>query len=362
MQMPDRERLFAALFDESEFASALDDIAATIGARSYLGGFTFSDGSRMASVSSGYFSHEQEACYYEQFFDQDPWSGYLLEHWEPARLADPGAFLTIEQIERSGLYQDFFRPMGDDTFYALCIPTETAQGIGAIAFQRGRGKSGFSERAKEELASIAPDLARILALRCRLQGLERDILARSSALQALGEGLIMLDAQGRIVMANAAAETELRTGRLLRVEKGRLSCRAARQRNQLAAKLESVGELGQTALRVEDGEGALLDLTFLALPKDSGRARTLVAFPAAPQPSRADVLRQLYGLSAGEAEIAVMLTDGLDPANIAEARGTSLNTVRAQLRTVGEKMGCSRLIDIVRRVAALPRIGEAPHA
>ena len=57
MQMPDRERLFAALFDESEFASALDDIAATIGARSYLGGFTFSDGSRMASVSSGYFSH-----------------------------------------------------------------------------------------------------------------------------------------------------------------------------------------------------------------------------------------------------------------------------------------------------------------
>ncbi len=361
MKLPDKARLFDALFDESEFASALDDIAGIIGARSYVGGFAFHDGMRALNIANTYFAPEHIDEYYRTFFEEDPWVRHLLAHWKPGVMVDPGRHLTTREIEWSGLYQNFFRPLGDDTFHVLGVTTQTEYGIGSMSFQQGRG-SGYSDRAKDALSSIAPDLARVMSLRGRLQGMERDIVERSSALDAIGDGMILLDAQGCILMANAAAESRLRQGDLIRSEKGRLACRTVRNGKALAATLEALGELRHTGLRLEAADGASLDMTFLALPPAGGRARTLVAFPSAPEPTRSDVLRRLYGLSASEADITVMLTDGLDPADIAEARGTSLNTVRVQLRTVGEKMGCSRLIDIVRRVAALPRIGDAPAA
>lgn len=66
-------------------------------------------------------------------------------------------------------------------------------------------------------------------------------------------------------------------------------------------------------------------------------------------------LRRLFGLSEAEAQVAVQLACGASLENIAAARGVSVDTVRAQVRSVFHKTGLHRqgeLICVVGRLAA----------
>lgn len=60
-----------------------------------------------------------------------------------------------------------------------------------------------------------------------------------------------------------------------------------------------------------------------------------------------------YGLTAAEAEIAAALADGARAPDIAEARGISLNTLRAQRRNAYAKLCVGDQIELVH---ALPRL------
>ena len=356
MKMPDRSRLFDAVFDEGEFTAVTADIAAAIGARSFLGGFAFDDGSRQASVSSDYWTTEQVADYYANWFHLDPWNQVVLNDWQPFRAREFSSAVRPAQVERSALYQDFIRPMGDNTFHVAGIFTDTVFGRGSTGFQRGRDQPDFSEEEVRLLDSVAPDYARVLALRGHLTGMERAILDRSSVLDGLHDAIIMLGTDARIVTANRAAEALLARGDVLRQRGGRLVAATPAGERVLADKLARTGAAGLTGLRLTGANGCALDLSLLALPAAAGPARVMVSIGGAPPAGRATLLREIYGLSASEAIVALLLADGLDPADIAETRGVSRHTVRVQLRAIAEKMECRRQIDIVRRIAALPRL------
>lgn len=61
---------------------------------------------------------------------------------------------------------------------------------------------------------------------------------------------------------------------------------------------------------------------------------------------RGDLVMKSYGLSAAEAEVATLVADGLSLREITEARLTSINTVRKQVRAIAEKMDVSRQTEI----------------
>lgn len=60
-----------------------------------------------------------------------------------------------------------------------------------------------------------------------------------------------------------------------------------------------------------------------------------------------------YGLTPAEAEIAAALADGARAQQIAEARGISPNTLRAQRRNAYAKLGVGDQVELVH---ALPRL------
>ena len=358
MKLPDRSRLFDAVFDAGEFASVTSDIAAAVGARSFLGGFAYDDGSRGASVTCDYWSQEQVDLYYRDYFHLDPWNEVALRDWRPFRALEFSDEVRPAQVERSTLYQGFIRPMGDDTFRVLSICTETPQGRGAIGFHRGKDQPEFSDQDIARLDTLAVDYARVLALRGRIDGLERAILTRSDALDALHDAVFMLTADGRIANANRAAEQLLRSGQVLQQRQGRLVAAVSGTNRSLSQALQQIPHTGMAGLRLQGTNGCALNCSLVALPASAGHAKIMLSVTGGPPPDRALLLRQIYGLSPTEAEVAVLLADGLDPADIAETRATSLHTVRAQLRSVGDKMDCRRQIDIVRRIAALPRVSR----
>lgn len=73
--------------------------------------------------------------------------------------------------------------------------------------------------------------------------------------------------------------------------------------------------------------------------------------------STAADLKQLFGISQAEAQVAVLLGQGHEPSEIARVRNVAVETVRAQLKSLYRKLGVNRQSDVVRLLARL----ASPH-
>lgn len=61
-----------------------------------------------------------------------------------------------------------------------------------------------------------------------------------------------------------------------------------------------------------------------------------------------DVLQEMFSLTKAEIDIAKQLVDGLNPKQISEQRGASINTIRTQIKSLLEKIGAKSIVDMVR--------------
>lgn len=68
------------------------------------------------------------------------------------------------------------------------------------------------------------------------------------------------------------------------------------------------------------------------------------------------ILREFYGLSAAEADVVLHLASGEARTAIAEARGASVETVRAQLKSAFAKLGVGREVEVVAMLSSLLRM------
>jgi DNA-binding CsgD family transcriptional regulator len=82
----------------------------------------------------------------------------------------------------------------------------------------------------------------------------------------------------------------------------------------------------------------------------------LINLDVTPRPS-ADVLKRVFGLTSTEARLAIELTDGRSPEEIAVTTRVTVGTVRKQLATVFSKTNTHRqseLVALLSRLAILP--------
>ena len=86
-------------------------------------------------------------------------------------------------------------------------------------------------------------------------------------------------------------------------------------------------------------------------------ANLMCAFVIVIDPSRenslsAEGLKVLGQLSTAETDIVDLLIKGLRPADVAQQRDVSINTVKTQLKTISRKLNCSSQSDLIRVAAA----------
>ncbi len=175
-------------------------------------------------------------------------------------------------------------------------------------------------------------------------------------LEELDTAVIVCCAEGRVEFANNAARRELLAGRPLGVDaQGLLSlaegARAAwlpwrqalrgatqARRRQLLALHEGPHSLMVSVMPLGQQPWALVML---------GRRQ--------PAPDLAvQMLSKLYALTAAEQSVLVSLLGGQRVQDIAHERGVKLSTLRTQVCSLREKLGASRLEDLVRLAAELP--------
>jgi len=290
-----------------------------------------------------------------------------------------GTFVLREQHysdaawERLDIYHDVYRPI--EGYASLGVPLlKTEHYFVPLGMVRRKSKGSYEARELKLLERAIPHLQRTMQILLQLGALQARQAAGEALWDLLPFGVLILDEAGRILWANRAGEGIAAANDGLAVRGGCLTAASAEENATLA---RLIREAALTATGQGMAAGGALSLTrpslrrpFAVLVAPFRIARTvmqsrqpavavLVSDPEVkPQPAP-ELLAQLYGLTAREAELVTLLLDGLDLNDVAERLALSMNTVRTHLREVFHKTGTHRQSELValvlRSVAALRR-------
>jgi DNA-binding CsgD family transcriptional regulator len=186
-----------------------------------------------------------------------------------------------------------------------------------------------------------------------------DSLAQS--LDRSPHGVYLVDAGARVRHVNRAGEKLAAEVRGLSMKDGVLraayadSTRALHRLIQAAAASDAEQRKGGAISVARPGFDRSLSVIIAPLRAQllpqHRHAPSVIVFASDPQSGIAapeDRLRALFGFTAGEAEIAIELLAGSDPATIAERRSLSVNTVRVHIAHILAKTDTNRQAELVR--------------
>jgi DNA-binding CsgD family transcriptional regulator len=271
----------------------------------------------------------------------------------PYRFED---LLARPEFERTAFYNEFWAPQ--QLSFALFANLAKEQGaVAGIGFYRSLREGPFAPEDERLLAALAPHLERAVALNLRLRRLEIERDGAAEMLDRCAHGALLVDAEARILFANAAAETLLREGKGLRSREGRLA--ASLPANTAALRRLVAGGDGGIAgglMALPSRDGGSLTVRVLPLAAETaGLAKSAAAIvfvkdpQAVPPPSR-DRLQALFGLTPAQAALAREILEGDGVQAAAERLGISRSTARTHLLEVFQKTGTSRQAELVRVV------------
>ena len=330
----------------------------------------------MAEKPSGQLSHVVSAS---RNFDAEAQSAhrtYYCRHDEPGlramRRAPPlvaGGEELIDQrdCERSEFYRDFCKRVGTHHLLVATVPIANKM-VAGIAIHRDRADDPFSDTDKHFLAAVAPHVTRALQIADKLGAFTRNGGLTLNLLHGLGVGMLLLDGECRPVFANAVAEKLVRSARWLIQSHGRIKAVHPANASEFA-------RMVRAACCARAGtDGTCADVLRLRDPLDTGlpvliapfRADGLDLAPAQPlaavmlsDPDStrqycAEAIARAFGLTSAEGRLAAALAAGQTMAGFARRTSLSINTAKAQLRSIFLKTGVSQQTALVGLILSDP--------
>lgn len=270
-------------------------------------------------------------------------------------------FISPDEHRRNPHYQDFARAW-DIPFICLTTLMRSDDLLVGLAVLRSARQGHIEPEQREAFAAIAPQVRGAVRTQMALEG--RGAALLTGAFEALSMPAFVCDGRGRVGALTPAAEALVRAGSI-RLQGGVLEpshrddVRRLRDAIDAAALPQAAPGaplLRTVVLRAPAAGARPLVLDVVRLPAGSYafsfQPRVLVVVrggrPAAR--TRAPILQVAYGLTPAEADIALLLGDGLDSAAIAARRRSSVGTVRVQIKRVLAKLDVKRQIELAARL------------
>lgn len=279
----------------------------------------------------------------------------LLASWHDVRCA------TEDELRRNFDYADYCRrwdiPYGSQS----TLMRDDGMLIG-LAVLRGERRGVPQAEDRRAFESLVGQVRAAVRTQITLEGQGPALLA--GALESAGVAAFVCDGAGRARAHTPAAEGALRRG-LLRLRGGRLDAardedgRALEAAVLRAARGTAPRPLLQTLVLRAPGDPAafeVVDVAALPLrPHGLGfEPRALVIVRGARRDDQLpELLRQVFGLSPAEADIAVRLARGESREAVAALRGVSLETVRSQVKALFAKLDIGREGELAARLDRL---------
>lgn len=237
-----------------------------------------------------------------------------------------------------------------------------------IGIHRSREQGSFDESACALVESVAPHFTRSITIYREFAKINARKHAFHAGLERLSIGTVLFDHLARPVYMNPRARYlfENHPATTLRADLPIVNDKAMAQRMQNALigaiegdfdeltlglfHHESCSPLVVRIVSVREGGDAPLGLPGLA------RCVMYVTDPELSASVPSVALQQIYALTAAESEVAVGLANGYSVDEIAKMHNVQEGTVRAQIRSIFQKIGVRRQSDLVRIILSIPAI------
>jgi DNA-binding CsgD family transcriptional regulator len=305
-----------------------------------------------------------EQLYFEKYIRFDPLNAAYLtlavgEVMSNSKVVDQAEFIE------SRFYQEWARPQGwvDNVFTALeRSPTSIAA---FVVFCHERDGIADDD-ARGRLRLLAPHLRRAVLIGKVIDLKVIEAATFADALDGLSAGMFLVDANARMVHANAAGHAILAAGDFLRLTGGRLAAgdpeidRAFRDALIAAGNGDAAVGIRGIALPLVARDGGrhvahVLPLTSGARRRagiaTSAAAALFVHKAALDIPSPQEAIARTYKLTPTELRVLLAIVEIGGVPEAAEALGIGDATVRTHLGHLFEKTGAKRQADLVKLVA-----------
>lgn len=241
---------------------------------------------------------------------------------------------------------------GEVPTYGLLSSTHTGLGELVVLFSRSQRRGEFLA-AEMELANHAlPAIVQICLLGRQLNQTLADLELHEGALDALSLALIRVNEEGEVTYQNKSA-TDVLNGAGTAAD-----WRLRAQPGKWSDAMTSVANGAARGFSGTAGDGTAMHLPAKVLRTRIGECQYLLGYN--DEKTRATAVRGhlagKFGLSPTELGLAIGLLEGRSLAEIADARGASINTIRVHLRNALKKTGQARQAALVAMMARIPAL------
>ncbi|GJD51332.1 hypothetical protein OPKNFCMD_4086 [Methylobacterium crusticola] len=262
---------------------------------------------------------------------------------------------TPRELDHLPFNADFVARSGFRWFAGIYLVASGQDSV-MLSVERKPGQEPFSHREIAQIGRMLPHFQRAGEVALRLAETRASSILEAFELMRCGG--LLLDGTGRVVGQNGRARAM--GGRTLRVVQGTLVAHPAATNAALGRLIGSVIGRGPAhaapaappvAVPREGGPPLVVHAAPLVAsgqePFRRARAVLLIRDPAEAGEVGDALLRQAFGLTAAEARLANALARGRDLAEVAAAGGTTVATLRSQLKAVFAKTGTHRQAELV---------------
>jgi len=213
--------------------------------------------------------------------------------------------------------------------------------------------------------SMTLDEERVAAAAANSAPTTRDDRCAGLLLRLLDEidyGLMLIEADGGVRIANRPARAECGAGCALRIEGGQLRANAATDQAALLHAL-SLALQGRRSMLNLGGTSQPVHLAIVPLGTDDEEGHVLVVFGKRQvcEALSVEFFARTHRLTGAESNVLRALCGGLGPSVIARRFGVAVSTIRTQVTSIRQKTESGSIRDLVKRVSSLPPIVAAPH-
>jgi DNA-binding CsgD family transcriptional regulator len=289
----------------------------------------------------------------------------MFAHSTPGDIVAIGDLVPYDEYFASRFYKEWAAPQGYlDAIHLVLEKSATA--FASVAVARHERHGLVDDNARRRMRLLAPHFQRAVAIGKVIDLHNAEATTLADTLDGMVAGMFLVDAQARIVHANASGHQLLRDGTVL---KGPAGCLSAidDQADQMLREVLAAAHEGDAAI---GGKGIAVPLTvnggdrWIAhvLPLSAGTRRPAANSPGAAAavfvckaelelPSPLETLGALYKLTPAELRVLMAMVEVGGVPEVAPMLGISETTVKTHLQRIFDKTGSNRQADLVKLVA-----------
>ena len=309
------------------------------------------------------FDHGYDESYIKLYFDKYEQMNPLATAMQTLEVGDvvtTGMLVDDREFFDSRFYKEFLKPFRlCDAITAIVLRSDHR--IAMLFGNRFEDQPRYDKDDLDRFRLLGLHVCRALAISDALDLRTLSSKALEAALDALTVGIYLLDREDRIVHINRTGELQLKSGSALRVANRRLTATNPAAQDALGRELEAVGKPLETTGGHAIALPGMRDVGYVAyvLPLDAGERRRLLApysavtavfvqDPAIVPPLPGEAFAKLYGLTAAELRVLLVLSPGLSVKEAAEILGIGETTAKTHLMHIFAKTSTSKQTELLR--------------